>query len=456
MLELSALNALLPHIASEIETIRENDEKLAKADAHRFDPFVYLRTNELGMCRIICDLLRPNGDHGQGALFLKLFLTMLGLSTAGSEHARVVPETPTTETDENRRRIDIYIELDDGRIIAMEAKPFAQESPDQLKNMIDHAEKLAECRAGGRVDAAYAVFLTPDGREPDSIPCGRMRQLRADGRLILRRFNSDGDDQPNGAGSIRTWVDCCAATVSVERLRWFLREFSRHLTHLFPANLHTRGQRTVDVQGKIVCAVLSRSRQERLAAFYIAYGLDALREQSWLSFVKSIADRLSSIDKNFEIVGLDSMLKDPALAPRGFTNFVWRRPDWPSGSGIALQIQFTGRIKDDAMEFGFTAPSTRVPREQLVGWGGIRVGDSSWTAISNSAKTLLTAAFGKVGNVGRYRDWWPILVTLQNPLNRPFTPEGLAAITDPATTDNFVECFRALYEATKDLSIEAA
>ncbi len=164
MLELPGLNALLPHIAPEIQTIKEREEEREKETAYRFDPFSYLRTSELGICRIIADLLRPNGEHGQGALFLKQFLLMLGILTGGSERARVVTEMLTTETDQSRRRIDIYIELDDGRIVAIEAKPFARESEDQVENMIVHAEKRASHLGGVPAGALYTVFLTPGHR----------------------------------------------------------------------------------------------------------------------------------------------------------------------------------------------------------------------------------------------------------------------------------------------------
>ena len=39
--------------------------------AHRFNVFRYLSQDELGLSRIIADLLDPTAEHGQGASFLE-------------------------------------------------------------------------------------------------------------------------------------------------------------------------------------------------------------------------------------------------------------------------------------------------------------------------------------------------------------------------------------------------
>ena len=59
---------------------REFDRKLA----HRFNVFDYLRVDELGLSRVIGDLLDPKASHGQGALFLQILLSLEGLRNARS------------------------------------------------------------------------------------------------------------------------------------------------------------------------------------------------------------------------------------------------------------------------------------------------------------------------------------------------------------------------------------
>ena len=55
-----------PRLAAARHVERELDRVLAS----RFNPLDYLRTDELGLSRILADLLNPNAAHGQGAAFL--------------------------------------------------------------------------------------------------------------------------------------------------------------------------------------------------------------------------------------------------------------------------------------------------------------------------------------------------------------------------------------------------
>ena len=52
---------------------RRRDRRLA----HRFNIFRYLRQDELGLSRVIADLLDPSTEHGQGAIFLEAMLDAL-------------------------------------------------------------------------------------------------------------------------------------------------------------------------------------------------------------------------------------------------------------------------------------------------------------------------------------------------------------------------------------------
>lgn len=61
-------------LAPRLEMARFVERELDRDLARRFNVFDYLRTDELGLSRIIADLLDPAGTHGQGALFLKALL----------------------------------------------------------------------------------------------------------------------------------------------------------------------------------------------------------------------------------------------------------------------------------------------------------------------------------------------------------------------------------------------
>ena len=65
---------LVPRLDSARVLERELDRKLA----HRFNVLDYLRDDELGLSRIIADLLNPEKSHGQGTLFLQTLLSLEG------------------------------------------------------------------------------------------------------------------------------------------------------------------------------------------------------------------------------------------------------------------------------------------------------------------------------------------------------------------------------------------
>ena len=59
------LQNLTPHLHAARAVARELDRQLAR----RFNIFRYLRDDELGLSRIIADLLDPTGEHGQATTF---------------------------------------------------------------------------------------------------------------------------------------------------------------------------------------------------------------------------------------------------------------------------------------------------------------------------------------------------------------------------------------------------
>ena len=61
-------------LAPRLKTAKQLDAELDRHLARRFNVFDYLRTDELGLSRVIADLLDPRATHGQGELFLETLL----------------------------------------------------------------------------------------------------------------------------------------------------------------------------------------------------------------------------------------------------------------------------------------------------------------------------------------------------------------------------------------------
>ena len=122
-------------LAPRLETARMLERELDTQLARRFNALDYLRTDELGLSRIVADLLNPHGNHGQGAAFLKLLLKGLQYSAASEhlDHASVEVEVEKTIKDD--RRLDICIRIGD-HCLAIENKPYAGDQQDQIKDYL--------------------------------------------------------------------------------------------------------------------------------------------------------------------------------------------------------------------------------------------------------------------------------------------------------------------------------
>ena len=64
-----SLRGFLDGLRPQLEWARKVESELDRRMARRFNVLDYIRTSELGLSKIIADLLNPNAAHGQGVLF---------------------------------------------------------------------------------------------------------------------------------------------------------------------------------------------------------------------------------------------------------------------------------------------------------------------------------------------------------------------------------------------------
>lgn len=140
-----------------IENFRLQREKNELYDSNRFNPFQFLRTDEMGLSKILAFLLDPTETHGQGDLFLNSFLKFIGkhqflayqkvniyCEKTTQETAQETVQETAQETIQENRRHDIFIEgLLDNKIawvISIENK--LQGAVDQPNQMHDYDKDL--------------------------------------------------------------------------------------------------------------------------------------------------------------------------------------------------------------------------------------------------------------------------------------------------------------------------
>jgi hypothetical protein len=130
------------HLLEQVSVISKKYKDIAKITGENFNIFQILNLSTLEVSlhsKLIAELLNPNGSHEQGILFLKLFIDECGLTDflldAELEQTNVAIEVGVGKIDENYEsggRIDIVLKFNNGKIILIENKIYAEDQYNQL------------------------------------------------------------------------------------------------------------------------------------------------------------------------------------------------------------------------------------------------------------------------------------------------------------------------------------
>lgn len=152
------LDRLFTGLEATRTSFREFREIYNPTLAFRFNALNFFKPGENKVSEILAYFLDPAEGHGQGRLFLDLFLEKF--CNGGIEYATVTVYTEFRLPGE--RRIDILLVFDDDRYaVAIENKIWAADQKDQL---LDYNTYLA-----GRFQNRYALFyLTPYKKGPSA------------------------------------------------------------------------------------------------------------------------------------------------------------------------------------------------------------------------------------------------------------------------------------------------
>ena len=215
-----------------LETARMLEHELDRQLARPFNALDYLRTDELGLSRIVADLLDPQGKHCQGAIFLKLLLDSLGFDVQDRlDAARVVVE----KAIKGDRRLDVWVDINGEYCLAIENKPYTGDQSNQVKDYLDWLKSEYQQKF-------MLIYLSPKGEPPsaDSVEPAFLselgRTLERDDFFRIMPYHKiqDSDDEEDVwedefdrcrlGFSLADWLADGRRNCDVERLRWFLRE----------------------------------------------------------------------------------------------------------------------------------------------------------------------------------------------------------------------------------------
>ena len=183
--------------------------------ATRFNVFDLIEPDENKLSDVLACLLNPKGAHGQGDLFLRMLFRRVGLGSDArlTKDGTVQREAPTDRILKYRRRMDVFVQA--GALLAIENKVDSLEQPEQVKDYLAH---LDNCTRGGRVQSTL-IYLTPDGRSPESLSPAALKQYQASGRLHCWGYQNE----------LRAWLEDCRRDCEAQRIRDFLSDFLAYI-----------------------------------------------------------------------------------------------------------------------------------------------------------------------------------------------------------------------------------
>ena len=248
---MQTIKSFFDELAPRLDTARVLDQELDRNLARRFNVLDYLKTDELGLSRIIADLVNPDASHGQGVLFLRTFLANLkGLKGTPDwpdldrSRIKVIPEQSITD----QRRIDVLVEIHgpDGKYycLAIENKPYAHDQENQVKNYLGYLK-------GEYNNRFLLIYLSPTGEEPSewSIHKDELNE-KWKGRFAIMPYykgHEEVEDELNDSRlshSLADWLGESRKNCDVERLRWFLRDAETFCQQTFGGQSMTTDRET--------------------------------------------------------------------------------------------------------------------------------------------------------------------------------------------------------------------
>ncbi|MBX9680424.1 MAG: PD-(D/E)XK nuclease family protein [Gemmataceae bacterium] len=212
----------LSTLRAKLVVCRAEIEERVRSESPDFNVFQFIQPDENRLSDIIAALLDPNGNHGQGELFLAEFLEIAGIATdVPLEAFRVVREDCTTQIANPLRRIDIVlIGSVNGRSfgIGIENKPWAVDQPNQVKDYVD--ELVSRFK-----DRWHMIYLCREGSGPtaSSICATSWETLRSSGKCKVMTFR----------GEFSAWLKRCFKVCKSLYPRAFLQNFAAYIdSHL--------------------------------------------------------------------------------------------------------------------------------------------------------------------------------------------------------------------------------
>lgn len=169
------LNQLLKGISNIIlQEKTQQEEKRKRGENFNVFKILGLSTSEVRLhSAFLAELLNPNGGHGAGDKFLKIFIEEISHKSNGYNNLDFVFDTLSVKEvkvekdigpveDEHGGRIDICLEDEKGCYVIIENKIYAGDQSKQMKRYWNYAQE----KCNKNTNKYRLIYLTLDGHEP--------------------------------------------------------------------------------------------------------------------------------------------------------------------------------------------------------------------------------------------------------------------------------------------------
>ena len=272
---------MIEKLLSEVSAINQKYALVYQKTGAYFNIFdiAGISSDEVVICKLICELLDTGGSHCQGDVFLRLFVRdVLKLDFTEIDYltARVHKERFV-----NGRRIDLCI-ISANFMIPIEVKTYAG---DQDKQCFDYAKTRQN---------ADLYYLTLDGRLPGDNSTDGLKPIVEDGEVI----GYEGLSLLSFGYDIVNWVNGCLVlpeTVKIAPIREILLQFKDVLNKL-------TGQTEGGAKMDIVNTITSSAESFR-SAIDIASALPDAKANVLLGLFRELKHLFEH--NNYTVYGLD-------------------------------------------------------------------------------------------------------------------------------------------------------
>jgi hypothetical protein len=260
-------------LLSRVADISQKHELIAQKTGKQFNLFEIagIANDEVRMCRVLYELLNPQGCHFQGDLYLRLFfknVLHLDLDEEEYQTAKVFREYYLP----NGKRIDLVIKTYN-RFIPIEVKIHAEDQPKQCFDYFQNAEN------------SDVYYLTLDGHLPSSDSAMGLTPVYSDDKEIVRY---QGVTTVSFEDELLDWVNECLEqreTIETPPIREILLQFSQTIRIL--TNHLEEGKEMEITQ------LISSSKENMKSAFEVESGLQVCKTQMLEKILKTLEKRIN-------------------------------------------------------------------------------------------------------------------------------------------------------------------